>query len=126
MKGRAPKSPWMGFQIEVRKKLRPNLCRAKVESCQSSTTSRIETSTTDAANKKVIRRAISSPSRRRERNEREPAAGPALGTVVNDVATLFQSLAKSTESCQWPSILWTPLVWEAWHKTGLPRSSGPH
>jgi hypothetical protein len=27
-------------------------------------------------------RAISSPSRSRESNEREPATGPALGTVV--------------------------------------------
>src|SRR5579859_7918706 len=38
--------------------------------------------TTEAANKKVIMRAISSPSRRRLKNEREPATGPALGTMV--------------------------------------------
>jgi hypothetical protein len=38
--------------------------------------------TTEAANKKVIMRAISSPSRRRLKNEREPATGPALGTIV--------------------------------------------
>src|SRR5258706_16034028 len=34
------------------------------------------------ANKNVISRAISSPSRSRLKNEREPAMGPALGTVV--------------------------------------------
>jgi len=45
--------------------------------------------TTDAANKKVNMRAISSPSRNRERNEREPATGPALGTMVVVVATLL-------------------------------------
>src|SRR5579864_48775 len=39
-------------------------------------------STTEAANRKVTRRAISSPSRRRAKKEREPTAGPALGTVV--------------------------------------------
>src|SRR5580698_9467998 len=39
-------------------------------------------STTDAANKKVMSRTISSPSRRRVKNEREPATGPALGRVV--------------------------------------------
>src|SRR5580700_2798419 len=79
----------MGSQTEVRKKLKPNLWRGRTEPCHSSRTSSKVTSTTEAANKKVIRRAISSPSRRRERKEREPAAGPALGTVVVDVATLF-------------------------------------
>jgi hypothetical protein len=39
-------------------------------------------STTEAANKNVISRTISSPSRRRVKNEREPATGPALGRVV--------------------------------------------
>ncbi len=47
------------------------------------------TSTTEAANKKVMIRAISSPSRRREKNEREPATGPPLETVVVVVATLL-------------------------------------
>src|SRR5690348_2331516 len=46
-------------------------------------------STTEAANKKVIRRAISSPSQRRDRNERELAMRPAPGTVVVVVATLL-------------------------------------
>src|SRR5215467_1771298 len=46
-------------------------------------------STTEAANRKVIRRAISSPSRNRDKNEREPATGSALGTVVVVVATLL-------------------------------------
>src|SRR5262249_44425798 len=52
------------------------------------TTSKTVTRTTVAANRNVIRRAISSPLRNRERNEREPVAGPAFGTVVVDVATV--------------------------------------
>src|SRR5205814_9052570 len=43
----------------------------------------------EAANKNVVKRAISSPSRRRDRKEREPAAGPALRTVVAVVDTLL-------------------------------------
>src|SRR2546421_2512533 len=82
MKGRAPNCSKIGSQTEVRKKLKPNLWRARAEPCHSSKTSSTVTRTTEAANKKVIMRAISSPSRRRERNEREPATGPALGTVV--------------------------------------------
>src|SRR5713101_6321502 len=79
----------MGSQTLVKKKLRPNLWRARTEPCQSSKTRSRVTRTTEAANKKVIMRAISSPSRRRLRKEREPATGPALGTVVVVVATLF-------------------------------------
>jgi len=45
-------------------------------------------STTDAANRNVISRAISSPLRNRERNEREPATGLAFGTFMDEVATL--------------------------------------
>src|SRR5262249_34183267 len=55
--------------------------------CQSSKTSRRVTSTTEAAKRKVTMRAISSPSAKRARNEREPACGPALGTFVVVVAT---------------------------------------
>src|SRR5713101_3719003 len=80
----------MGSQTEVRKKLKPNLWSARAEPCHNSKTRRRVTRTTEAANKKVIRRAISSPSRRRERNEREPATGLALGTLVVVVATLSQ------------------------------------
>ena len=50
------------------------------------------TRTTEAANRKVIMLAISSPWRRRARNEREPATGPALGTVVDVDATLVLEL----------------------------------
>src|SRR5215469_93879 len=46
-------------------------------------------STTVAANRNMTSRAISSPSRRRDKNEREPARGPAPGTVVGLVATLL-------------------------------------
>src|SRR5215472_10860828 len=46
-------------------------------------------STTEAANRNVMSRAISSPSRSRDNREREPASGPALGTVVDVVATLL-------------------------------------
>src|SRR5438309_5854793 len=72
----------MGSQTEVRKKLNPNLCRGRTEPCHNSKTRSRVTRTTEAANKKVIMRAISSPSRSREKSEREPATGPALGTVV--------------------------------------------
>src|SRR5438552_3949857 len=89
MKGRAPNCSKMGSQTEVRKKLKPNLWRARREPCHNSKTSSRVTRTTEAANKKVIMRAISSPSRRRERNEREPRTGPALGTMVVVVATLL-------------------------------------
>jgi len=46
--------------------------------------------TSDAANTKVIKRAISSPSRKRERKEREPATGPALGIDGVAVVTFFR------------------------------------
>jgi hypothetical protein len=39
-------------------------------------------STTEPAKINVTSRAISSPSRNRLMNEREPVKGPALGTVV--------------------------------------------
>src|SRR6266478_130562 len=89
MKGRAPNCSKMGSQTEVRKKLKPNLWRARAEHCHNSKTSSTVTRTTEAANRNVIMRAISSPSRSRERNEREPATGPALGTVLIVVATLL-------------------------------------
>src|SRR5438132_11435965 len=92
MKGRAPNCSKKGSQTEVWKKLKPNLCRARTEPCHNSKTSSTVTRTTEAANKKVIMRAISSPSRSRERNAREPAAGPALGTMVVVVATLLDAV----------------------------------
>src|SRR2546423_7655167 len=82
----------MGSQTEVRKKLNPNLCRGRTEPCHNSKTRSRVTRTTEAANKKVIMRAISSPSRSREKSEREPATGPALGTVVVVVATLLDAV----------------------------------
>src|SRR5713101_5738735 len=90
MKGRAPNWPKMGSQTEVRKKLKPNLWRGRTDCCHNSKTSRSVRSTTEAANKKVIILAISSPWRRREKKEREPATGLVLGTVVVVVATLYQ------------------------------------
>src|ERR1700723_2356020 len=85
MKGRPPNCSKTGSQTEVRKNAKPNLWRARTEPCQSSKTRRRVISTTEAANKNVIRRAISSPSRRRPKKEREPATGPALGRVVLEV-----------------------------------------
>src|SRR5438552_17195664 len=92
MKGRAPNCAKIGSQTEVREKLKPNLCRARTELCHNSKTSRTVTRTTEVANRNVIMRAISSPSRSRERNEREPATGPALGTMVVVVATLLDAV----------------------------------
>src|ERR1700739_2213487 len=91
MKGRAPNCPSIGSQVVVRKKARPNLCRGRMEPCQSSRTSKMEMSTTVAANKKVNKRAISSPSRRRKRNEREPAPGRDVD-VVATLLNVGQSL----------------------------------
>src|SRR5215470_4352047 len=91
MNGKAPNLSSMGSQVEVRKKAKPNLCLGIEESCQSSRTSRIEISTTVAAKTKVISRATSSPSRRRDRKEREFEAGPALGRDVEAVATLLDT-----------------------------------
>src|SRR5271167_2750095 len=87
MKGSAPNSPELGSQTRVAKKAKPNLWRARIEPCQSSKTKSKVTSTTEAANKNVMSRTISSPSRRRFKNEREPATGPALGrdVVVVDI-----------------------------------------
>src|ERR1700676_353003 len=82
MKGSAPNCSKTGSQTEVRKNAKPNLCRARTEPCQSSKTKRMVMSTTETANTNVISRAISSPSRRRLKKEREPTAGPALGRVV--------------------------------------------
>src|SRR6266481_5101902 len=79
----------MGSHTEVRKKLKPNLWRGRREPCHNTKTSNKVTRTTEAANKKVIIRAISSPSRSRERNESKTAMGPALGTVVVVVASLL-------------------------------------
>src|SRR5205807_7316217 len=73
-------------------------------------------STTEAANKKVPSRAISSPSRRRDRNEREPARGPAPGTVVVVVATLIGSGPEL-------SFPWRRPPWEAARRIELRRNS---
>src|SRR6266403_3144528 len=106
MKGKAPKWSKIGSQTEVRKKLKPNLWRERTEPSHKSKTRRRVTRTTEAANRKVIMRAISSPWRRRERNEREPATGPALGTVVVVVAT-YSALVIG--SCRWPWFPWLRL-----------------
>src|ERR1700675_1791430 len=82
MKGRAPNCSKTGSQTLVTKKAKPNLCRAREEPFQSSKTKSAVRITTEAANTNVIIRAISSPSRRRLKKEREPATGPALGRVV--------------------------------------------
>src|SRR6266478_4795465 len=89
MKVRAPNWSKTGSQTFVRKKSNPNLWRGRTESRHNSRTSSRVTRTTEAANKNVITRAISSPSRSRERKERELAAGPALGTIVVAVDTLL-------------------------------------
>src|ERR1700720_2169570 len=82
MNGSAPNCSAIGSHTRVKKNCNPNLCRASAEPCHNSKISNSVTSTTEAANKNVISRAISSPSRSRLKNEREPAMGPALGTVV--------------------------------------------
>src|ERR1700687_3829078 len=87
MNGSAPNCSAIGSQTRVKKNCNPNLCRASAESCHNSIINNTVTSTVDTANKKVISRAISSPSRSLLRNEREPAIGLALGTVV--VAAIF-------------------------------------
>src|SRR5579859_4728441 len=87
MNGSAPNCSNTGSHTRVTKKCSPNLCRASAEPRHNSRMSSAVTSTTDAANKKVTSRAISSPSRSRLRNEREPGIGLALGTVV--VAAIF-------------------------------------
>src|SRR5271167_1697732 len=85
MKGSAPNSPALGSQTRVAKKAKPNLWRARTEPCQSSKTKSRVMSTTEAANKNVISRTISSPSRRRLKKDREPTRGSALGRVVLEV-----------------------------------------
>src|SRR5438045_8392914 len=80
----------MGSHTEVRKKLKPNLWRGRMEPCHNTKTSNKVRRTTEAANKKVIICAISSPWRSRERNERKPTTGPALGTGAVGVATLLE------------------------------------
>jgi len=76
-------------------KMKPNLCRGRTEPCHNSKTRSKVTSTTEAANKNVMIRTISSPSRSRDRNEREPATGLALGTVVVVVATFAAGVTGS-------------------------------
>src|SRR5882672_12395840 len=78
----APNCSAAGSHNRVTKKYSPNLCRESADSCQSVKISRTVIRTTEPANKNVISRAISSPSRSLLRNEREPDIGPALGTVV--------------------------------------------
>src|SRR5258706_1627320 len=82
MNGSAPNCSAIGSHSRVKKTCNPNLSRASAEPCHNSKISNSVTSTTEMANKNVISRAISSPSRSRLKNEREPAMGPALGTVV--------------------------------------------
>src|SRR5260221_4337139 len=87
MNGKAPKFSAIGSHTRVTKKLRPNLSRASEEPFHSAITSMREMSTRVAAKRKVMTRAISSPSRSRERKEREPATGLGLGTLMDEVAT---------------------------------------
>src|SRR5260370_41909574 len=87
----------MGSPHGWRKKLKPHLWRGNAEPIPNSKTSSKVKSTTEAANKKVIIRAISSPSRSRERNQREPETGPAPGTVVIVLATFRKLLPDLAE-----------------------------
>src|SRR5713226_4836469 len=79
----------MGSQMLVNKKCQPNLCRASMELAHSSYTSRLVTSTTDAAKHSVRRCAISSPLRSRRKNARGPAKGPAGRTTWENAAILL-------------------------------------
>src|ERR1700730_114029 len=89
MKGSAPYSSAIGSQTSVNRKRKPNLCRGSAEFVHSCQTSITVIKTTVAANRKVIRRAISSPEARRDRKERESEDGLAPLTVVLDVATVL-------------------------------------
>src|SRR5882724_672408 len=93
MKGKAPNCSAMGSHTRVKKKLKPNLCRGSADSLHNSNTSSTVITTTDAAHRNVKSLAISSPSRRRETNEREATTGPALGKFVLVADTLLD-LAK--------------------------------
>src|SRR6266852_1451835 len=73
----------------VNKKCQPNLCRASMELAHSSYTSRLVTSTTEAAKHSVRRCAISSPLRSRRKNARGPEKGPAARTTWEDAAILL-------------------------------------
>src|SRR5580700_5627960 len=97
MNGNAPYCSMIGSHTDVTKKCRPNLWRGNTEFVQSWYTNSTVISTTLAANKNVINRAISSPSRIRERKEREPTMGPALGIFVLDVATVSCQLLNGVD-----------------------------
>lgn len=90
--------------MDVRKKLNPKVCRGKTEPRHSSKTNKNVSKTTEAANRNVMRRAISSPSRRRDKNEREPTTGPAPETVVVVVATLLNVVQSFLFLCD--NLLW--------------------
>src|ERR1700756_5183816 len=79
----------MGSHTRVTKKLKPNLCRGNADWIHNSNTSKTVISTTEAAHRNVASRAISSPSRSRETNERGAATGPALGKFVLVADTLL-------------------------------------
>src|SRR5208337_4990412 len=89
MNGSAPYWSMFGSHTRVTKKCNPNFARASAEPVHSSYTSSSVISTTVAANTIVVSRAISSPSRKRDRKEREPITGPAFGRVVLTVATFL-------------------------------------
>src|SRR4029077_15901457 len=100
MNGSAPNCSKMGSQTRVMKKSKPNLWRGSTEPRQSSNTSRTVIKTTEPANKKVMMRAISSPSRRRLKKEREPTTGPAPGTIVLVVTISSRQLLNVVERLQ--------------------------
>src|SRR2546425_1666737 len=79
----------IGSQTLVKKKCQPNLWRASRELAHSSYTSRLVTSTTEAAKHSVRRCAISSPLRSRRKNARGPAKGPVARTTWEDAAMLL-------------------------------------
>ena len=79
----------MGSQTLVKKKLSPNLCRGNAEPIHSSNTSSSVISTTDSGEQKGNQpRDFVAVCAAVARNEREPATGPALGTFMDEVATL--------------------------------------
>ncbi len=110
-----------GSQTRVTKKVEAKLVARQHRTYHSSNTRRTVIRTTEAANKKVISRAISSPSRRRLKKEREPATGPALGTIVL-VADIL-SITKTTGRCRVPLTPLRRLPWEALRRPGPPYRS---
>src|ERR1700749_3081702 len=90
MNGAAPKSPEIGSQVDFAKNAQPNATRDCREFTQSSNTSMEVMSRMLAANRRVMRCAISSPSRRRLTKARGPAFGGTACSIVVAVEDILR------------------------------------